>query len=79
VKYILTYLPVSLVHSNKPRVFESEYDARVHLLLHICDDCLKGFCWEDETDEREEPPDVNDILSLLGTCCGCEWSYEEIE
>lgn len=75
MKYILTYLPVSLVHSNKPRVFESEYDARQELLKHICGECVYTT-WEG-TDY--ELPDKNDIHSLLNTCCGLEWLYEEKE
>ena len=53
--------------------FASQEAARAELLAHICEGCLLG------NDEIEMPaPDVNDIDSLLGTPCGCEYEYEEV-
>lgn len=52
--------------------FASREDARTELLTHICGLCLRG-------DEKDgDCPDVNDINSLLGTACGCEYDYEEV-
>lgn len=51
-------------------------EAKEELLLHICNTCIIGDEWPDMP---PSPPDINDIYSLLGTPCGCEYEVEVIE
>lgn len=69
------------------KVYDTEYDARIELRSHICNDCMLGdYTYVGENGELiteegfdDEPVDPNNIHDLLGTACGCEFEYEEVE
>lgn len=53
---------------DKPKEFETKEELRQELLLHICGLCTEDFgSWT---------PTVED---LMGTACGCEYDYEEVD
>lgn len=75
-----------LIKASSPgweKEFSTIEEARVELLKHICGSCLAGELRYVDTSQEDgfgvetrEPPDQDDIHSLLGTSCGCEYWYE---
>lgn len=66
-------MSVTLVKASVPgweKNFDTEEEARVELLKHICSTCLEGY-------GEFKTPDQGDIKSLLGTPCGCEYWLED--
>ena len=82
-------MPYTLIHypasEEWDKTFDTEEEARVELLKHICSACLAGGEWEDFDENGvtrgiisiDQPPNPNDIGELLGTPCGCEYGVEE--
>jgi hypothetical protein len=61
--------------------FDSVNQARLELLKHICTDCLNGDQYAVGVDEpyHQKAPNIFNINELLGTSCGLEYGYEEID
>lgn len=63
--------------------FDTKEQLIEELRSHICKFCLEGYDYvvneygSLEKEEYEEPVDPNDLYSLLGTSCGCEYMVDD--
>jgi hypothetical protein len=72
----MKYILIKLSSPGWEKEFKSEIEARQELYSHICITCCMGGY----EDFKHNPITINtSIDEMLGTPCGCEFAFQEIE